>query len=544
MKIEADLSYDRVKNYIDVGGAVVPILLVIYGILIQSGNASTAYPIMPFFYWSMTAGWVVLGLVELSTKPKNSIDTALRLIGFHLLASALLFFIVGVDSPFATFWILLTLASYAYFGRVGVIANMIWFSALVLLDFAFDYYGNKDVNYSYFIVLAAMINIGLVIIAIADQQYKRSKELISTKVRENLQRDSVHVIINNLTNAVMSTDKEGDIQFYNAASANLFNTNVSMTGKSIDKVAKIFDSEGKPFHLATKLHKIKQTTVFDDVRIKYSPKDELRIELTVSPIHGSFTKSSGSDAHLGYIILARDVTKSKTLDEEKDEFISVVSHELRTPVATAEGAISNLSLMLDHPDVSNDMKKESAEQAHKEIIFLSKMINDLSTLSRAERGAYSDPELIDVKDLAHALYNEFVEDAHKKKLHFNLDLGHNLGSVYVSRLYLEELLQNFLSNAIKYTLKGTVTLSVKQQSGTIAFSVKDTGVGISKSEQDKIFTKFYRIEDYRTRETTGTGLGLYLTSKLAEKLGTTVKMSSRLNHGSTFSITIPASKSG
>ena len=69
--------------------------------------------------------------------------------------------------------------------------------------------------------------------------------------------------------------------------------------------------------------------------------------------------------------------------------------------------------------------------------------------------------------------------------------------------------------------------------------MKDTGIGISKSEQVKIFDKFYRSEDYRTRETGGTGLGLYVVTKLARKIGTEIQLKSRLNHGSTFSFTIP-----
>ena len=74
----------------------------------------------------------------------------------------------------------------------------------------------------------------------------------------------------------------------------------------------------------------------------------------------------------------------------------------------------------------------------------------------------------------------------------------------------------------------------------IHFSVSDTGIGISKSDQTKIFNKFYRSEDYRTRETGGTGLGLYVAMKLSKKLGTHIDLKSRLNHGSTFSFELPA----
>ena len=168
------------------------------------------------------------------------------------------------------------------------------------------------------------------------------------------------------------------------------------------------------------------------------------------------------------------------------------------------------------------------------------MVNDLSTLSRAERGVADATEEIDVAVMVHDLYNEYGPQAEAKGLHFNLDASPQLGTVVASRLYLKELLQNFITNAIKYTKKGEVTLIVKKVGDSLEFAVKDTGIGISKSDQAHVFDKFWRSEDYRTRETGGTGLGLYVTAKLAKKLGTTIKMTSRLNHGSTFSFTLNA----
>ncbi len=118
-------------------------------------------------------------------------------------------------------------------------------------------------------------------------------------------------------------------------------------------------------------------------------------------------------------------------------------------------------------------------------------------------------------------------------------MGSKLGKVNVSRLYFEELLQNFITNAIKYTKSGSVTISATRTKGVVRLSVSDTGIGISRSDQNKVFSKFYRSEDYRIRETNGTGLGLYVANKLAHKLHTTIELKSRINHGSTFSFELP-----
>jgi signal transduction histidine kinase len=194
-----------------------------------------------------------------------------------------------------------------------------------------------------------------------------------------------------------------------------------------------------------------------------------------------------------------------------------------------------------HQPTRPDAKLLSANitTAHDQVLYLAKMVNDLSTLSRAERGVADSPETIDVKELLHTMHQRYEKEAEAQKLHLNIDLGAKLGTVHVSRLYLEELLQNFITNAIKYTHQGSVTIMATRRKDTVRFTVSDTGIGMSRSDQNKVFNKFYRSEDYRIRETNGTGLGLYVATKLAHKLHTRIELKSRLNHGSSFSFELP-----
>src|SRR5690606_37891556 len=102
-----------------------------------------------------------------------------------------------------------------------------------------------------------------------------------------------------------------------------------------------------------------------------------------SPIRHSF-EEDGDEAEEsgGFVIIIRDITKSKSLEEERDEFISVVSHELRTPITIAEGTVSNAQVMLGRSDIPADKVKSAIDMAHDQIVFLARMVNDLSTLSR------------------------------------------------------------------------------------------------------------------------------------------------------------------
>jgi len=173
-------------------------------------------------------------------------------------------------------------------------------------------------------------------------------------------------------------------------------------------------------------------------------------------------------------------------------------------------------------------------------MYLASMVNDLSTLSRAERGVADTPEEVDVTAMLNELYHRYAERAERKKLSLDIDAGPRLGVVVTSRLYLEEILQNFITNSIKYTDTGSVKLIARRDKNGVRFTVKDTGIGMSKADQKHIFQKFYRSEDYRTRETSGTGLGLYVVQKLSQKIGIEVEVESRLNHGSTFSFLLPS----
>ncbi|HEY0965564.1 MAG TPA: ATP-binding protein, partial [Candidatus Saccharimonadales bacterium] len=345
-------------------------------------------------------------------------------------------------------------------------------------------------------------------------------------------------LINNIADAVLSTDEQGTIRLYNAATIGLLDTNTDLVGKAIDKVLQLRNDEDKPILMKSLLKGAHGVTIDDTLRTTISD-EEIRIEATYSPIRGAYSREGGTASDNGYIIILRDITKTKSLEEERDEFISVVSHELRTPITIAEGAIDNARVVFKKDTSQIELVDKSMSMAHDQVIFLSKMVNDLSTLSRAERGVADKPEEIDVRELVHSLYDDYVSQAKAKNLQFNLSAHGELGSVNTSRLYLHELLQNFITNAIKYTKEGSITLTVDRAEDTVHFAVSDTGIGISKADQAKVFQKFYRSEDYRTRETGGTGLGLYVAEKLARKMATSITLKSRLNHGSTFSFTLP-----
>jgi len=526
----------RSEWVIRIAGLIIPALLILYGLIVRANYVdSSHYAGDTLFIWLMCI-WSGLALFQFYTTAGNAREEIIRLGMYHVLSGAYIIFVSGFSMPFVTAWILLLVASYAYFTGLGLKLSITFFFLVGIIDILINA-NDPSLVISDTISILATLAVGLAVVAIHKTQEIDNAELNRTKAQENLQRDRILTLVNNLADAILSTDKDGIIRVYNAASLNLLDTNSSLNGQPIESVLKLHDQTNKPVKLFHALKKTRSVVVRDDLAMTLED-ETIRLEVTYSPIRSSFSRSKKSESQDGYIIILRDITKAKSLEEERDEFISVVSHELRTPITIAEGTISNVQVMMDRKGITPQLLTSSIDTAHEQVVFLAKMVNDLSTLSRAERGVADTPESINVRQLVDDLYKEYAPQAEKKALHFNLDLSPRLGYVTASPLYLKELLQNFITNSLKYTKEGSITLSVKNKNNKITFEVKDTGIGISKSDQTKVFNKFYRSEDYRTRETGGTGLGLYVAAKLSKKLGTKITLTSRLNHGSTFGFSL------
>jgi signal transduction histidine kinase len=137
------------------------------------------------------------------------------------------------------------------------------------------------------------------------------------------------------------------------------------------------------------------------------------------------------------------------------------------------------------------------------------------------------------------LKSNYMPGAATKGLELSVKVHKSVANLASSKLYVREILQNFITNAIKYTETGSVTIEAVAQSAGITFQIIDTGIGISKGDQERVFDKFFRSEDYRTRQSSGTGLGLYVTMKLTRLIHAEISLISELNKGSTFTIFIP-----
>lgn len=353
----------------------------------------------------------------------------------------------------------------------------------------------------------------------------------------NIEHERLNSLVNSMADGVIAIDQRAKVVLSNGAALNILDINGSIKGKTISKILTLIDKNNQPIDIKQVTLGTKTQTTSRDWRLQYPDGSTINLYISIAPVRLGYR--SDTESMQGYVLLLRDITHEKSLEEERDEFISVVSHELRTPIAIAEGNIGNAEFILEKTGNIEQIRKALA-QAHEQVNFLAGMINDLATLSRAERGKLAlDIEAINAHELVDELAALYEPDATKKQLQLHTDIDPHLELLQSGRLYVREIMQNFITNAIKYTQTGSVTIGAHHKDNGVEFYVSDTGIGISKADQEKVFDKFFRSEDYRTRESSGTGLGLYVTMKLARLIHAEISLQSELNHGSTFHIFIP-----
>ena len=360
--------------------------------------------------------------------------------------------------------------------------------------------------------------------------------MVDKSFQASLDHEQLLSLVNSMADAVVAVDNDQRVTMYNGATLNLLDINSDLRGKKLSHVLTLNDQEDKEIDLRKLITSITTSFVSRNIKLVYPNGETCHLYISISPLH----LSKGVEVTKAHVLLMRDITKEKSLEQERDEFISVVSHELRTPVTIAEGNISNAMLLLSKDKDTPNVIAKSLDDAHRQVVFLANMINDLATLSRAERGSFSlDIERVNVRELVSELFDCYKKAAEEKGLHISEHCDTDLKLLSTNRLYLKEILQNILDNAIKYTDNGKITIQAKKKGDSVIFAISDTGHGIAKTDKAKIFTKFYRSEDYQTRSQNGSGLGLYITSKLASLIRATIDVESEIGQGSTFTVTVP-----
>ena len=246
---------------------------------------------------------------------------------------------------------------------------------------------------------------------------------------------------------------------------------------------------------------------------------------------------------IGGILTVRDISRQREQEEQRSTFISVISHELQTPIAIIKGYASTLA----RPDavLEQETLRSRLLAIEEEADSLNKLVGNLLYASRIQAGGLQmDIAPLDLSSLVQKVALRLRVKSQGATV--KLDLPAHLPTVMADRDRIEEVLQNLLENAMKYSpKKRVVTVSCRATSEEVIVSVSDIGMGISLRDQEQIFDRFHRVDNSSTRSTQGAGLGLYICRAIVEAhwgaqgTGRHIWVESVLHQGSTFSFSLP-----
>ncbi|RUQ99013.1 sensor histidine kinase [Labedella endophytica] len=236
------------------------------------------------------------------------------------------------------------------------------------------------------------------------------------------------------------------------------------------------------------------------------------------------------------LVLAEDITESKRLDEVRRDFIANISHELKTPIGAVGLLAEALQTAADDPEqVRRFATKMTAEAAR-----LAKITAEIIELSRLQAAdALARPELIHVDHIVAAAIDQSRVVAESAGVELVGAGGKGL-AVFGDEALLTVAVHNLVTNAIAYSSPGgRVGVGARATDGAVEIAVTDQGIGIADEDKERVFERFFRVDDARSRRTGGTGLGLSIVKHTVQNHGGEVKVWSQLGRGSTFTIRLP-----
>lgn len=340
------------------------------------------------------------------------------------------------------------------------------------------------------------------------------------------ERNKTLSIINNLADGLLVFDTENKLILINPQAEDFFKVGVErIIGRSIFELSKFLSFRPLVNLLGKETGKI--------FRKEISLSENLILEVSTVPILREEKK-------LGSLVILHDVSREKMVERMKTEFVSLVAHQLRTPLSAIKWAVKML-LDGDLGPITEE-QRDFIEKTYKSNERIIGLINDLLDVTRIEEGRYLyKPVLADVGEICQFVINSYKGQIERKKIKFEFKKPEK--KLPLVKLDVEKMglaIENLLNNAISYTPPGgCVTISLNCENNKLKFSIQDTGIGILREQQKRVFTKFFRGANAVRAETEGTGLGLFIVKNIIKAHGGEIWFESEENKGTTFYFTLP-----
>jgi two-component system phosphate regulon sensor histidine kinase PhoR len=345
-------------------------------------------------------------------------------------------------------------------------------------------------------------------------------EELEEKITEiSQEKNRIEAILESMVDGVIAVDKEGKISLINPAARRIFNIEAEkIKGKEI--ISSLFNHR-IDMYLQRAFDKKESISR----EIKYKNPEQKIIQATFIPL------LDDQDNVNGGVIVLTDITELRKLETVRNDFVANVSHELRTPLTSMVGYLDTL---LESDIEDQETRDRFLKIIKEETDRLSILIKDLFNLSKIESQSF-DLKAENSEEVLTNVVNLLEKNAEDKKIDFTVQIPDNLPPVYMVREQIKQVLINLIDNAVKYTpAGGKINIKVEKERDKVYFSVKDNGIGIPQSDQERIFERFYRVDKARSRVLGGTGIGLSIVRNIIKQHGSEIQVKSREGEGSEF----------
>ncbi|MBN1262034.1 MAG: GAF domain-containing protein, partial [Anaerolineae bacterium] len=342
-------------------------------------------------------------------------------------------------------------------------------------------------------------------------------------------------ILEGIADGVMVADAESRIILFNIAAERILSVSRSVAqGRYLDEMLGLYGVRAKDW--------MDQIRIWQDHPDAYQSgeylAERLDLERRVVSVHLSPVIAPTRE-FLGVVSVFRDVTAEVEADRAKSEFVATVSHELRTPMTSVKGYVD--LLLMGATGSLNEMQTRFLNVIRSNADRLTSLLNDLLDMSRIETGKIVlDIKPVDMASLIDQVFLTLKPKAEDKGVILRAFVPPHLPKAFGDPDRIVQVLTNLVSNGYKYTpVGGEVSLHAYVRDAMFHIAVVDTGIGISAEDQERIFSRFYRVDDPLVQEVAGTGLGLAITASLVQMQGGEIWVESEPGEGSIFSVTFP-----
>jgi two-component system, OmpR family, phosphate regulon sensor histidine kinase PhoR len=340
------------------------------------------------------------------------------------------------------------------------------------------------------------------------------------------EKGKISVILDHMNDGVIAIDRRKQCVMANPAAEKIFGFSASdARGKSLIEITRHPQLE----RIVDQAF-LEQKTVSEEIQISGEIKKTLRLSVVVLREH---------TRDIGGILVFHDMTELRRLENVRKEFVTNVSHELRTPLTAIKGFIETLlGGASKDPATSEKFLKIVSEETDR----LGRLVEDILTIGEIEQKiALMKKDRIDLAAEIAALLEQFETPIEKNKLAVENQISVKPLLVPGDKDKIRQVFLNLIDNAIKFNKpEGKIVLSADQKPEGVTVTIADTGIGIPKEDQDRIFERFFRADKARSRELGGTGLGLAIVKHIMEAHGGHAACQSTPGQGSRFSVFFPA----